>query len=194
MSSDAEVLIVDDEERLRKTLMQMVQALGFSACGCATAEEAMRALQSPNPPRIVVLDLQLPVMHGLDLFQWIAHERPGTQVIVLTGFGDLESAQQAIRLGGADYLTKPCTMGELEQALGRARRQLRYDDADTEREPDLLVFPSSSAAAPGTLADVERRHILDTLHRNAGNRRATAAELGISLRTLYYRLAQYESD
>jgi two-component system response regulator RegA len=110
-------------------------------------------------------------------------------VVILTGFGDLEAAKKAIRLDVVDFLTKPCSLAELETALGRASaRRLQRVDRDSAPQSSM---PAESGT-PMLLEELERKHILATLQRHAGNRAETATELGISLRTLYYRLGEYQ--
>jgi DNA-binding NtrC family response regulator len=188
------VLIVDDEPRLRDMLTRAITEMGFEASAAGSAESALRTLEQ-NSPDILLLDLNLPGMNGLEMFETIRRRWPQTQVIVLTGFGDLETAKKAIHLDVVDFLTKPCALGNLEQALERARQrraaisqpQVALPDPIEEKAPPISAAPSNSEL----LEDVERNHILVALQRNNGNRAATAAELGISLRTLYYRLEKY---
>jgi DNA-binding NtrC family response regulator len=110
-------------------------------------------------------------------------------VIVLTGFGNLEAARAAIRLDVVDFLEKPCPLGELEKSLHRATQRLArpphpaLDNVPNEPETDETAQ---------TLEDVEREHIISALRRNNGNRTATAQELGISRRTLQYKLSEYQ--
>jgi DNA-binding NtrC family response regulator len=186
------VLIVDDEPRLRQTLAQMVQRLGYLPHTEGSAEAARRALEAHPLPDILLLDLQLPAMQGMDLFNWMSQHCPQVRVIVLTGFGSLESAQESIRLGVVEYLTKPCTLGELERALGRARQVAAATPSPTRQRS--LEPGDPTGASPTSLAALERRHILDALHRHQGNRRLAAAELGISERALYYKLARFEVE
>jgi len=113
---------------------------------------------------------------------------------VLTGFGDLDTAKRAIRLDVSDFLTKPCALGDIELALDRARqRRLAVNEPTASPNDSLTAAPPPPAKpVPMTLEELERQHILASLERNGGNRTATAAELGISLRTLYYRLETYQ--
>jgi DNA-binding NtrC family response regulator len=209
------VLLVEDEPRLREMLRRAVTDMGFEPHGVATAEAALRAFDE-RPFEVVVLDLTLPGMNGMDLFERLRARDPGLQVIVLTGFGDLMAAQRAVHLDAVEFLTKPCPLGDLEAALerARARRQKLATNSGAPRlapapesEPPIdAPSPHSSSAAPSpeatsaaagpalSLEAVERRHILATLDKNQGNRTATASELGISLRKLYYRLGQYQRE
>jgi DNA-binding NtrC family response regulator len=205
-----QVLIVEDELRLREMLTRAVQEMGFSPTAAPNAEAALRLLDG-RAFDILVVDLNLPGMGGLQFLEQARARWPATQGIVLTGFGDLDAAKQAIRLDVADFLTKPAPLGELEVALDRARnRRLQAGSAEPPRphlpvhiaegdedDEDEEVAPPGKPA-PGeptpSLEEMEQRHILAVLEKNHGNRTATAAELGISLRKLYYRLGQYQKQ
>jgi DNA-binding NtrC family response regulator len=200
------VLIVEDETRLREMLTRAVQEMGFSPTAAANAEAALRLLDG-RAFDILIVDLNLPGIGGLEFLEAARSRWPATQAIILTGFGDLDAAKQAIRLDVADFLTKPAPLGELEVALDRARnRRLQAgeparphlpahvpepeaDDDETDEGP-----PADAGGPTPSLEEMEQRHILSVLEKNHGNRTATAAELGISLRKLYYRLGQYQKQ
>ena len=184
------VLIVEDEPRLRELLLDVVPDMGFAASAARTAEEAARLMEA-EPREIVILDLQLPLMHGMDLFRQVRERWPTTQVIVLTGFGDLESARDAIRLDVVDFLSKPCHLREMEVALDRARRRMAAIVTAPVPKPAAPAPLPSAAEDAESLADVERQQILKVLARHGGNKTRAAAELGICRRTLHYRLASY---
>jgi DNA-binding NtrC family response regulator len=185
--ADVRVLIVDDEQRLREVLERAVAGWGFEAAGARSAEAALKMMRA-DPFDISIVDLNLPNMGGIDLCEKLRAEFPSHQVIVLTGFGDLESAQAAIRLNVVDFLQKPCRLGELEQALHRATQRL------TPHQPMVSIESIAAKPTPDTptLEDVEREHILTALRRHDGNRTATALELGISRRTLQYKISEYQ--
>ena len=185
------VLVVDDEARMRDLLLDVLPEMGFAASAARTAEEAAKLMEA-EPREILILDLQLPLMHGMDLFREVRQRWPGTQVIVLTGFGALDAAQAAIRLDVVDFLSKPCHLRDVEVALERARRRL-VGAAHAHASADLETTDESeqTTEGPETLGEVERQQIMAALDRNGGNRSKAAAELGISRRTLYNRLATY---
>jgi DNA-binding NtrC family response regulator len=211
------ILLVEDESRLREMLLQGTRVMGFEATAVPSAEQALRALeQKPFP--VIVVDLNLPGAGGLQLIQTVRQRWPHVQAIILTGFGDLQAARDAIRLEVVDFLTKPCALGDLEVAIGRAFRRLQQNQPSAldpvlseaeEHEGDLEpanVMDAPAREKPGSsrafaprdgndallMEDVERRAILAALEKHNGNRAATAAELGISLRKLYYRLGEYQ--
>jgi DNA-binding NtrC family response regulator len=188
--TDPKVLIVEDEPRMRELLHRAIGGWGFDAAVARSGEEAVR-VAAENPPHIVLLDLDLPGMSGLETFDKLRERNPELQGIVLTGFGSLDAARKAIHMDVVEFLTKPAPLGDLEHALDRAIRRLA-PAAPAPIIPDVMEAHASEAGQ--TLAEVERRHILETLSRNNGNRTATATELGISRRTLYYKLAEYQRD
>lgn len=193
------VMVVEDEPRMRELLVRAIAGWGFESASARSGEEALRGMEGETA-QVMVLDLNLPAMSGMEVFEAVRQKWPGTQVVILTGFGDLETARQAIHLDVVEFLTKPCHLGELEQALDRARQRL--DEAlplpdlsqeGEQEEPAPIPAPKPDGAAT-RLDDIEREHILAALARNQGNRTATASELGISLRTLYYRLSEYQKQ
>ena len=195
-----DVLIVEDEGRLREMLTRAVREMGFSPMPAATGETALKAAEQREFD-ILILDLNLPGISGLEMLERLRQQQPDVQVIVLTGFGDLEAARKAIHLDVVDFLTKPCALGTIEQALDRARRRRfklvepELPEPEPEPEPEPVRFPQPEPSdAPMSLEELEQRHILAVLGKNHGNRAATAAELGISIRKLYYRLGQYQKQ
>ena len=184
--------------------------MGYDCAGSPNGEDALRQMRD-KPRGVAIVDLNLPGMDGMALFEKLRRGWPAIQVIVLTGFGDLDTAKDAIRLDVVDYLTKPTHLGELEEALSRAWRRIddaagldavqlpepTAEDLAEDDEDDVSEGGSGPSVSPlpgESLDDLERRHILDTLAKHDGNRRDTAEALGISLRTLYYRLSQYQKD
>lgn len=227
------VLLVEDEPRLREMLLRAVREMGFEPSGVSSAEQALRLLeQRPHP--IIIVDLNLPAASGMDLIRTARARWPHIQAIILTGFGDLDAARQAIHLDVVDFLTKPCALGDLEVALDRAFHRLLDDHptalvptafelekaADAVEDPDRdddhekndavssregrepfsselqsaqpMAFEPRDTNCAMSMEDIERRTILAVLEKHNGNRSSAAAELGISLRKLYYRLAQYQ--
>jgi DNA-binding NtrC family response regulator len=183
---DTSVLVVEDEPRLRELLQRALANWGFEVVVARSGEEALRLFEA-GPADIAVLDLNLPGMDGMELLEKLRQKQSKIQAIILTGFASVESAQKAVHMDVVEFLTKPCHLGELEKALDRALRRLP------------AKYPDAAGAAPSniegmTLGEVERQHILATLERLNGNRTATAAELGISRRTLYYKLEEYQKQ
>jgi DNA-binding NtrC family response regulator len=197
-STAQRMLVVEDEPRLREMLIANINEMGMEPTGAGSAESALRLLEQQAFSTAVV-DLNLPGMGGMDFCQRVRHRWPLMQIIILTGFGDLEAAKRAIRLEAVDFLTKPCGMDNLEAALGRARlrwleRWLAIADYRTPpvEEPQAEQPQPAKSASPVSIDDMERKLIFAAIERHDGSREAAAAELGISVRKLYYRLRQYQ--
>lgn len=186
------VLIIEDEPRLREVLSDALRQWGLSSTTAKSGEEALRTIDD-HPADILLLDLNLPGIDGIETLRELRRREIDAPAIILTGFGDLAAAQKAIELGIVAFLTKPCRLGELERAIDRARKQLVPDLPLKLPDPPSAPFDHTAQPASTKLDDMERQHILAVLHRNHGNRTATAKELGISRRTLQYRLAEYEA-
>jgi DNA-binding NtrC family response regulator len=185
------VMIVEDEARLRDMLQRAIGEMEFQVIVAGTAEAALTVLGKQECD-IVLTDLNLPGMHGIELCNKVRTTWRTTQLIILTGFGDLESAKSAIRLDVVDFLTKPCSLGDLEIALNRAlRRRMNHIVPRADIDLDADVQQDTDHNRPRTLHELEREHVMASLARHDGNRAATAEELGISRRTLYYRLNEY---
>lgn len=204
-----QVMVVEDERRLRDVLVANIREMGLDPVSVPNAEQALQLMEK-SPVPIVLLDLNLPGMNGLDLCAIVHRRWPTTQAIILTGYGDLNAAKKAIRLEVVDFLTKPCGMDDLEKALERARARFREKwiasqpaaarepkPEPSQRKAAVPRMPPSVLAAQNnqaahSLEDVERDLIYAALARHGGNREAAAADLGISVRKLYYRLQQYQ--
>lgn len=187
------VLLVDDEPRLRQLLGQTIEQLGFACEAVGSAERAWRRVQS-DPPAMAILDLNLPEMDGMTLLEKLHGEVPGMPVIILTAFGDLPTAQRAIRLEVVDFLTKPYELGDLEQALDRAYKRTGRGAPTADHSAEAGGVFDTADDTPAALDQLEREHVLQTLDYYDGDRRKTARALNISLRTLYYRLARYREE
>lgn len=192
------VLVVEDESVQRIMLARSLPDMGYTCDTAASGEEALRRL-ADKPYTIAMLDLNLPGIHGMELFNQVRERWPQTSVIILTGYGDLDCAKQAIRLDVVDFLTKPCPLGEIEQALDHAYQ--RYLVVNHAEPSQLLPKPAEPTPIDPpkdrddlNLQLIERDAIIEALKRTEGNRTAAAKALGISVRTLYYRLSQYQID
>jgi DNA-binding NtrC family response regulator len=198
------VLIVEDERRLRDMLLISVRDMGWDPTGAGSAESAFRLMEQ-SPFAIALVDLNLPGIDGLELCERIRQRSRTMQFIVLTGFGNLDFARRAIRVEASDFLIKPCRMDELESAIQRAHGRwiertsgfayTAIPDAPSSESPAPSEDSAESGAASESVESIEqaeRRLILAALARHHGSREAAAADLGISVRKLYYRLQQYQ--
>src|ERR1051325_4567701 len=118
------LLVVDDERAIREACREVAISLGYSAYMADSAEQAFRALDAQNFDA-VLLDLRLPGGGGLDALRRIKERRPEAVVVVVTGFGTVQSAVQAMKNGAYDYVTKPFSVEELKLLLDRVASHLK---------------------------------------------------------------------
>ena len=117
-------LIVDDQQSIRKLCVTIGASLGFSCDEAESAEAALRFLES-NAPDIVLVDLRMAEMSGLEFLAAVKKMLPRTEVAIMTGYGSIESAVQAMKLGAYDYITKPFRVEELKLTLQRMAEKVR---------------------------------------------------------------------
>jgi DNA-binding NtrC family response regulator len=117
-------LIVDDERSIREACREVAHSLGFTTFVADSAEHAYRLLESQNFD-VVLLDLRLPGANGLEALRRIKERRPEAVVIVVTGYGTVQSAVQAMKNGAYDYVTKPFSVDELKLLLERVGSHLK---------------------------------------------------------------------
>jgi DNA-binding NtrC family response regulator len=118
------LLIVDDERAIREVCREVAQSLGFNAIVADSAEHAYRVLETQRVD-VVLLDLKLPGVGGLEALHQIGQRKPDAVTVVVTGYGTVQSAVQAMKNGAYDYVTKPFSMEELRLLLERVSGHLK---------------------------------------------------------------------
>ena len=156
MKPGARILVVDDEINIRGALVTMLEKKGYEVRGVATAEEALEQLNA-SAVELVITDLKMPGIGGLALLQRLREQWPQTEVVVMTAYGSIDTAVEAMRGGAYDYLTKPIDRERFpvvvakaleRQALASENRQLRdrleartrFDQMVGESEPMQRVY------------------------------------------------------
>ncbi|UUZ84769.1 response regulator [Paenibacillus sp. P26] len=156
------ILLVDDEAIVREAIKERInwQEHGFECVGdCENGLEAVELVERFRPD-IVLTDICMPFMDGLELTRYLSRACPATRVVILTGHEDFDYAQQAVKLKVTDYILKPITASELGEVLARIRGEM---DAEAKRHEDLFrlrqrlneSFPVAEGAFPGTSGYLE---------------------------------------
>jgi nitrogen regulation protein NR(I) len=117
----AHVLIVDDEMNIRRVLAAMLKREGYEATASADGEQALAVL-AKTPVDVVVTDLVMPRLGGIELLRRVSAEYPDVPVIVITAHGSVDSAVSALKAGAFDYITKPFEQEELKKVIAKAAR------------------------------------------------------------------------
>ncbi|MHC4478501.1 MAG: sigma-54-dependent transcriptional regulator [Planctomycetota bacterium] len=121
-SRDKDILVIDDDKIILDSLCEFLSVEGFGTSGAETLTEASAKLQK-HSYRLVITDVNLPDGDGLDILELVRKEYPQSVVLVITGYGTIESAVKAIKRGAYDYLTKPIIDDELRMSVERALNQ-----------------------------------------------------------------------
>ena len=117
------ILLVDDEEDIRDVLGVALSDLGYQVLTAANGTTAWETFLSERPP-IVLTDIKMPVMDGIELLQCIKRENPEAEVIMITGHGDMELAIKSLKHRATDFITKPINVDALEIALKRVEEKI----------------------------------------------------------------------
>lgn len=120
--SEFNILVVDDEPLIRKSLYEILRIEGYRAFMAGTAEEALEAIKNARMD-IIITDMMLPKMSGLVLLEKVKQDYPDTEVILATGYGSIETAIKAMKNGAYDYITKPIIDNEIKIILNKIINQ-----------------------------------------------------------------------
>ncbi len=125
MTTNSRILIVDDEEVVRRSHLRVLAGPGCDVDAVRDGDHALQAMEA-SAYDIVLLDLRMPGMDGMSLLQTLKRRWPESEVIVITGYPSVDTAKEAIRLGACDYLAKPLAPGEVIQAANCAMEQKHW--------------------------------------------------------------------
>jgi len=125
MNDKTSVLIVDDEEVVRRAHLRSLADTGCLARAAGDGVEAIRVMEQ-QPFDVVLLDLRMPGLDGMDVLKTIKTRWPDSEVVVITGFPSIESAKEAVRLGAHNYIAKPVGPDDVIRAANEAITQKRW--------------------------------------------------------------------
>ncbi len=173
MNDDRTLLLLDDDEVFASRLAKALGARGYEVSRAGTAAEALEHARQDSP-EFALVDLRLPDGHGLDVVETLHGIDATTRIIVLTGYGAIATAVEAIKRGAADYLTKPVDADQVAAVL---------DAGSTRAGTHQYTVPS--------LARMEWEHIQRVMTECGGNVSQAARLLGLHRRSLQRKLSKY---
>jgi two-component system response regulator RegA len=175
-SSANNILLVDDDEVFRSRLQRAISERGYACAGAQSAEEALKILSSAAAPSHIVLDLKMPGQGGLWLLKQIAQLGLKVKVLVLTGYGSIATAVDAVKFGAVNYLSKPTDADAILAALFTIAEFTEAEVVESEQVPSL--------------SRVEWEHINRVLADCDGNVSKASKLLGLHRRSLQRKLAK----
>ncbi len=155
------ILVIEDDRDFRELLVEHLSEQGYQVDGASDREEGFEALEEKDYS-VVILDLFLPDGNGMDLLSWIKENTPLTEVIVITGHGTIKTAVEAMKLGAYDFLTKPCSLKEVEILVKKAleSRGIKRENLLYKRERRVNIdyggYVFSSPAMKEVISKVEK--------------------------------------
>lgn len=167
-----DMMIVDDDQRFLSRLERALSQRGYGVRAAKDAEEAFKLIEQ-SPPQFAIVDLKMPGETGLAVVTLLMERNPAARAVVLTGYGSIATAVEAVRRGAVDYLTKPA---DIDHIL----RMLTGDPVDDRSGENEYEVPS--------LERVEWEHINRVLTEHEGNISKTAKALGLHRRSLQRKL------
>lgn len=156
------ILVVDDEATTRISLAELLRLEGYDVSIAASGEEALEIMDRDPPFDLMVLDIKMPGMDGLQLTEAVQRRSSDTVIILLTAFGTLETAIQALRRGAHDYLLKPCPVSQILESVRkglskryqeRHRKELVSRLEQTLSELRAIEQPDVAIASPSPAAE-----------------------------------------
>ena len=156
MTARPTVLVVDDEEAIRKTLKLCLESSGYTAV-LAPSGEAALAMARRQPPDVALVDLRLGGMDGLAVTRTLAEEAPGVAIVLMTAYATIDNAVEAMRAGASDYLAKPFTPAAVKHVVARVldAQRVRQELSEARRggSPPLAKSACPAMQAATTLAE-----------------------------------------
>lgn len=174
------ILLVDDDHRLRSRMARAFEERGYEAQQAEDYERAV-SIAEQESTEYAVVDLRMPGKSGLEVVRELHRIDPATKIVVLTGYGSIATALEAVRLGATHYLTKPADVDEVIASFDRTSA-----GSDTTE-----VLAGSEGPQTPSLARVEWEHIQRVLTDCGGNITKAAEKLGIHRRSLQRKLAKF---
>ena len=172
------ILLVDDDDRFRSRMARAFEERDYEVQEAGSYDMAL-AIASNESTELAAVDLRMPGKSGLELVRELHRIDPSTRIVVLTGYGSIATALEAVRLGATHYLTKPADADELIAAFDRAESNVPAREAVATETPSL--------------ARVEWEHIQRVLTDCGGNITKAAEKLGIHRRSLQRKLSKFPS-
>ncbi len=188
-SKKAKIMIIDDSPDTLEMIHRSLEYMGYSVVSCESANEAIEILKHESFD-LVITDYHMPFVGGIDVIRHVRENHKNTEVMMITGYASVEGAVEAIKAGAEEYLSKPFTDEELEQAISRAMAKLSLRSLKTE-------LPNKSISRQyGLIGESDAmKRVTDSIRKASTNRLPVliTGESGTG-KELVARIIHYESS
>ena len=188
------ILIVDDEKNTRLTLGQCLERTGFKSASAVNAEEGLKKLDE-DEFGLILLDLRMPGMGGMEFLKKVRQIRPDIKVVIITAYGTIDLAVEAMKLGAVDFLQKPFTPDEIRELVSRIMKRETLKSGKIDDYETLIELAKRSIternfetareylkkAIMNDLAKADAFDLLGVLEEVLGNRSAALQNYRIAL-------------
>ena len=138
LSENRHILIVDDEPLVRSSLSELLTLLGYTVSTAGNGKEALELLRDYTAD-IIITDIKMPEMDGIQLLNQVKKRHPEVPVILITGYGSIDSAVEAMKQGAYDYITKPIVDSEIKIVIERLMQQRQLQEENIRLKEQLSV-------------------------------------------------------
>jgi two-component system response regulator PilR (NtrC family) len=179
----AHALIVDDERDIRELLSLTLTRMDLITATAGTLQEAKKLLAEQTFD-ICLTDMRLPDGNGIELIQHVAQHNQSMPIAMITAYGDVQSAVNALKAGAYDFVSKPVDLSTLREIIQRGlllRTELSVASNNAKMGQSIQALPEA-------LEHLEREQIQVALENNRFNKTKAAAQLGITFRALRYKM------
>jgi DNA-binding NtrC family response regulator len=160
----AKILIIDDDQQICKTLSEILREEGHDVKYVLTPDEGLKLI-SEEEFQVALVDLVMPHMSGIDVLSFIKRAKPEVQVIMITAFGTIENAVEAMKRGASDYISKPFKINEIQTSIHRVLEEAKFADMSKKVEIKLPAAASKEEVESilDSLANPIRRGVVEIL-------------------------------
>jgi DNA-binding NtrC family response regulator len=193
-SNGVHILIVDDEPLVRHSLSELLTLSGYTVSATSNSKEALNVLKDYTTD-IVISDIKMPEMDGINLLKQIKKNHPNTPVILITGYGNIENAVEAMREGAYDYITKPIVDTEIKIVIERLVKQRQIFEENLKLKEQLAA--TQSDRFHNIVGKSQKMQKIYTLIEAITNTRATVliyGESGTGKRLIAHAIHKYNEQ
>lgn len=186
------ILIVDDEQGIRSVLSDVLVDEGFEVVSVAQGRECLPLLEK-DCFDLVVLDVWLPDVNGIDLLQDIKKLSPNLPVVIISGHANVDSSIKAVALGAYDFLEKPLSIEKMVNVINNALQVCQLEEENRNLKEALVLHKTANIEHKNlaqALQEFEKKYIEESLKLN-GTLQETSKQLGISQSELEEKIAQF---